>query len=423
MASTRALDSLYKVSPPPAAVKIRELVYSAFMAEDHALHFYFLGGPDFIVGPRAPAAERNILGVIAKVGKEAAQRLIDIRSKLRRVIAIAGGKAIHPVFGVPGGVTKCLTRDDAREIQAIAREAVDFAKMTLCVFETVVLGNSDYVGMIRSDAYTHKTYYMGLVDQQNRAAFYDGILRVVGPDGHEWARFKPEQYRDYIEERTEPWTYMKVTYLKPLGWTGYAEGPASGVYCVGPLARMNASEGMSTPLAHEAYLKFHGVLGGRPVHYTLATHWARLVELLYAAERLQQLANDPDITSLDIRALPTEVPDEGIGVVEAPRGTLFHHYRTDADGIITAAELIVATQNNAARIGMSIDKAARKLIQGGSFDDGILNSVEMAFRAYDPCFGCATHSLPGSMPLTVRVSGPGGVRTLRRNRDGTIDCD
>jgi F420-non-reducing hydrogenase large subunit len=167
-------------------------------------------------------------------------------------------------------------------------------------------------------------------------------------------------------------------------------------------------------------MKFHGVLGGRPVHHTLATHWARLVELLYAAERLQQLANDPDIAGTEIRTLPTGTPEEGIGVVEAPRGTLFHHYRTDVNGLITKAELIVATQNNAARIGMSVDKAARELIQGGNVDDGILNSVEMAFRAYDPCFGCATHSLSGSMPLTVRVSGPAGVRILKRDRDGKI---
>ncbi len=188
---------------------------------------------------------------------------------------------------------------------------------------------------------------------------------------------------------------MKFSYLKSFGWKGFAEGSESGIYCVAPLARLNAAEGMATPLAEDAYQQYIAALGGKPVHHTLANHWARVIELIYAAERLEQLANDPAITSPEIRTLPTETPRQGVGVVEAPRGTLIHHYQTDSKGLIQKANLIVATQNNAARMAMSVEKAAKGLISKGEVSEGVLNMVEMAFRAYDPCNGCATHSLPG----------------------------
>jgi F420-non-reducing hydrogenase large subunit len=425
MASTKALDALYQVTPPPAAQKIRELVYSTFFVEDHALHFYFLGGPDFVVGPQAPAAERNVLGVIAKVGVETGRKVIAMRRRLRELMALAAGKAAHPVFGLPGGVAKPLTKEDAARFREVAAEAVDFARFTLEIFEKLVLGNSGYVDLIVSDAYTHRTYYMGLVDEKNQVNFYDGSLRVVSPDGREWRKFRPDEYFDQISEHTEPWSFMKFCYLKDLGWQGFTEGEASGVYCVAPLARLNAADGMATPLAHEAYLKYHATLGGRPVHHTLANHWARVVEMLYAAERMKELAHDPELTDPVVRTLPTAVPREGVGVVEAPRGTLVHHYRTDERGMITSANLIVATQNNAARIAMGVDKAAKKLITGGEVPEGLLNMVEMAFRAYDPCLGCATHSLPGSMPLLVEVRDARGapVAVLRRDADGAIHRD
>jgi F420-non-reducing hydrogenase large subunit len=425
MASTKALDQLYRVSPPAAAHRIRELVYSTFMVEDHALHFYFLGGPDFVVGPKAPAAERNVLGVIGKVGAEVGLKVIAMRRKLRDLVALAAGKAIHPVFGVPGGVSKPLTREHAEQFRTVAGEALEFAKFTYGLFQKVVLGNSEYVDLIRSDMFTHRTYYMGMVDERNRVTFYDGMLRVVAPDGHEWARFHPNQYQTYIEEHAEPWTYMKFCHLKSVGWQGFTDGPESGIYCVAPLARLNAAEGMATPVAEEAHLEFFGTLGGKPVHHTLANHWARVIELLYAAERMNELANHPELTDPIVRVIPTEIPREGIGVVEAPRGTLFHHYRTDEQGLITKANLLVATQNNAARIALSVEKAARGLITASTVDDGVLNMVEMAFRAYDPCLGCATHALPGSMPLWLAVRDRQGnvVTTLRRDYDGSIHRD
>jgi coenzyme F420-reducing hydrogenase alpha subunit len=290
MAATKALDDLYKVEPPSAAKKIREMVYSAFFVEDHALHFFFLGGPNFVVGPTAPKAQRNILGVFGKVGLEIGREVIGVRKQ----------------------------------------------------------------------------------------------LRVVDPNGKEFLKFRAQGYLAHVAEHVEPWSYIKFCYLKDVGWKGFVDGPESGVYSVAPLARLNAAEGMATPKAQEAYIEFYKTLGGKPVHHTLANHWARLIELLYAAERMHELANDPEITSRNVRTIPTATPKEGIGVVEAPRGTLIHHYQTDEKGLITKANLIVATQNNAARIAMSVEKAARSVIKNGKIDDGVLNLIEIAFRAYDP---------------------------------------
>ncbi len=403
MASTKTLDDLFQVEPPPAARKIREMVYNIFMLEDHALHFYFLGGPDFIVGPSAPRAERNILGVIGKVGVEVAGRIIAMRKELRELIAYLGGKAVHPVLGLPGGVSKGIPEDDRGLFVDAARRGVDFALFTLKTFRDVVLANSEYRDLILSDAYTHRTYYMGLVDEENRENFYDGELRVVGPDGREFAKIDVHEYLDRVAEHVEPWTYVKFMFLKDIGWRGFLDGEDSGVYSVAPLARLNVSDALATPRAQEAYQEMFETLGGRPVHHTLANHWARVVEMVYAAERFLELAQDPEITSPEVRRLPTATPREGIGVVEAPRGVLIHHYRTDERGVLTKANLIVATQNNAARIAMSVDKAARALIHNGQVDDSLLNMVEMAFRAYDPCHACATHALPGQMPLLVRI--------------------
>ena len=422
MAATKALDALYHVDPPPAAKKIRELIYNAFIAEDHALHFYFLGGPDFVVGPNAPAAERNILGVIARVGVETGKRVIAMRPRLRDMIALAGGKATHPVFGLPGGVAKSFNLEIQKHFQEVAAQTVEFAEFTLRLFEDLVLKNPEYVNLILSDVYTHRTYYMGLVDADNQLNFYDGRIRVVTPEGKEWKKFQASQYLENIAEHVEPWSYEKFCYLKPLGWHGFADGAESGIYSVAPLARLNVCNGLTTPLAEAAYEKFFTTLGGKPVHHTLANHWARVIELLYAAERMQELAADPLLLDPNVRVLPSEKPHEGIGVIEAPRGTLLHHYQTDEKGIIQRANLVVATQHNAARIAMSVEKAAKGLIHGADVPEAVLNQVEMAFRAYDPCHGCATHSLPGSMPLSLCVRDQSGKVTamLRRDFDGSV---
>ena len=417
MAATKTLDDLFHVEPTPTARKIRELLYSIFMVEDHTLHFVYLGGPDFVVGPDAPVAERNILGVIGKVGLEAAGRVIDTRKRLRAIITNIGGKIIHPVFGLPGGVSKGITEEEREEIVKVAKDTVEFAQFLLKLFDDVVLKNKTYVDLIVGDIYKHNTYYMGMVDENNHVNFYDGELRVVSPGGKEIAKFKAQDYLEHIAEHVEPWSYIKFPYLKAVGWKGFVDGEESGVYRVAPLARLNASDGMATPLAQSEYERMFDTLGGKPVHNTLAFHWARLVEALYAAERMLELAADPELTGTNIRNIPTATPDEGIGVVEAPRGTLFHHYQTDKDGILTGVNLIVATVNNSAAMCMSIKKAASGLIKGGNVSEGLLNMVEMAFRAYDPCLACATHSFPGEMPLEVNLydSNKNLIRTIKRD--------
>jgi F420-non-reducing hydrogenase large subunit len=413
MASTKAVDDLYKVEPTHTARLIRELVYNTFMFEDHALHFYFLGGPDFVVGPDAPKAERNILGVIAKVGVETGGKVIDMRKRARNIITTLGGRVIHPVLGLPGGVSRGLTKENREEFAKTAKDAVEFAQFTLGLFGDVVLKNKGYVETITGDVYKHRTYYMGLVDKRNKVNFYDGDIRVVDPNGKEFAKFPARDYLKHISEHVEPWSYTKFPFLKAVGWKGFVDGEKSGIYRVAPLARMNASEGFTTPKAQAEHDRLYDVLGGKPAHNTLAYHWARLVELLHASERMVELVKDPDIMGTDIRTLPTQKPSEGVGVVEAPRGTLIHHFKSDERGIITQANLLVATVNNAPAICMSVERAAKSLIKDGKVSDGLLNKIEMAFRAYDPCFACATHALPGRMPLEVEIKGPDGTLIKR----------
>ena len=416
MASAKALDDLFKVDPPPAAKKIRELMYNAFQAEDHILHFFFLGGPDFVVGPQAPAGERNILGVIAKAGLETGGKVIQMRKGMRNILRIIGGKPVMPSCALPGGVSKGISKDEQKTILEAGEYGVEFCKVALGIFDDIVLKNKDYVDLVTGDVYSHKTYYMGMVDKNNKVNFYDGMIRVVDPSGKEFDKFNGQDYLDHIAEHVEPWTYVRFSYLKKIGWKGFVDGKESGVFRVAPLARLNVSDGMATPLAQEAYEKMFSVLGGKPVHNTLAFHWARLVEALYASERVVELARDPEILSPDIVNLPTKTPKKGVGVVEAPRGTLIHHYETDDRGILTKVNLIVATQNNSAAINMSVEKAAKSLIKDGEVPDGILNMIEMGFRAYDPCHACATHSLPGGMPLEVSVYGPQGELMKRLKR-------
>jgi F420-non-reducing hydrogenase large subunit len=386
------------------------------MLEDHALHVYILGGPDFIVGPEAPPELRNVLGVLQQVGMEVGRKVISMRRRLREFIAQVGGKVTHPVLGLPGGVAKGIAAGDLPAFRQLAKDGLDFALFTLQVFKDVVLKNEEYVRFITSEGYTHRTYYMGLVDEQGRTNFYDGQVRVVDPAGKEAVRFPGRRYLDHIAEHVEPWSYVKFCYLKSVGWKGFVEGPGSGIYAVAPLARLNVSSGMATPRAQEACEEYFATLGGGPVHHTLANHWARVVEMVHAAERFQQLLDDDEITSQDLRVIPTATPAVGIGVVEAPRGTLIHHYETDDRGILTRVNLIVATQNNAARMAMSVDKSARSLIHGGQVSEGLLNKIEMAFRAYDPCHACATHSLPGQMPLVAWIHDASGkiVHELRK---------
>jgi F420-non-reducing hydrogenase large subunit len=327
-----------------------------------------------------------------------------------------GGRGVHPVAGLPGGWSKAMTAEERDEIEGYAKQNVEFALFSLKIFDDIVLANQAYVDLIVSDGFAHETYYMGTVDDNNHINFYDGLIRVTGPDGKEFVKYPASDYAQHIAERVEPWTYLKFPYLKGVGWKGFVDGPESGVYCATPLSRLNAADGMATPKAQEAYERFYETLGSKkvngrytPVHFRLATHWARLVEMLYAAERMLELVQDPEITDPNVRSVVKNTPKEGIGSVEAPRGTLTHHYQTDEKGILTKVNLVVGTTNNYAPIAMSVKKAAVSLIQKGTVvTDGLLNRIEMAFRNYDPCMSCATHSLPGQMPLEVIIRDANG---------------
>jgi F420-non-reducing hydrogenase large subunit len=404
MASGKAVDAVFSVEPPPTAKKLRELFYMAHFVHSHIAHFYALAAPDFVMGPDAPKSARNILGVIGKVGIEIGTEVIKQRRIAQEIQALLGGHQTHVVMNIPGGVRKGLSEPERDDIVEKAKGFIEFAKFTLKIFGDVVLGNKNYVDIILNGPYALKLHSMGLVDENNKVNFYNGKVRVVDTQGNELYKYAPADYRDYIAERVEPWSYLKFPYLKKIGWKGFIDGQESGVYHATPLSRLNAAEGMATPLAQKEYEKMYETLGGKPVHATLAMHWARLIELLYAAEHCLELAKDPEITGKDLRSPLGPIPGEGVGTVEAQRGTLTHHYWTDDKGIVTKVNIIVGTTNNHAAINMSIKKAAQGLIKKGTeVTDGILNMIEMAFRAYDPCFSCATHSLPGEMPMTLEI--------------------
>lgn len=415
MASTKALDAVFNAEPPEAAKKLREVFYCAHMLHSHIAHFYALAAADFVLGPGAPAAQRNILGVVDAVGLEIGGEVIKHRSYAQKIQEIIGGKATHPVCGLPGGMSRPITEEERAQIEEMAKSLVGFAKFSIDkILTDVVLKNEDYLEIITNpDLYYMESYYMGLVDKNNKLNFYEGDIRVIDQKGNEFAKFPPKDYLKHIEEHVEPWTYLKFPYLKNIGWKGLVAGPDSGVYRVAPLARINVCDGFATPLAQNYYeqmietVKSLGVTP--PVHFSLANHWARLIEMVYATERLLELSQEDDITSKDLRGELGE-PGEGIGVVEAPRGTLFHHYWADENAMTKKLNLIVATGNNNAAMCMDIKSAAKGLIKDWNVSQGLLNMVEMAFRAYDPCLSCATHTLPGQMPLEVKI---------RRN-DGTL---
>ena len=405
------------MAPPAAARALQALYYGLFVFEDHLLHYWYMGGPDFIVGPDAPAPMRNVLGVIAQVGAALGRRILSVRKEARDLMAAISGRTVHPVFALPGGCSHALDPAALARLREAAPRLVAFARDTLEAFRETVLQNRGWMETIQSETYRVRAHSMGLVDAVGKLTFLDGTVRVVDPAGAEVCRFEPAAYLDHLAERTEPWTYAKFTFLRARGWTGFTEGEASGLYRVGPLARLNVVSAMATPLAEAERRRLFETLGW-PAHQTLAFHWARLVEALQAAEAVAARAGDPLLASREVRTVPVKPdgPREGVGVVEAPRGTLIHHYAADADGLLTRVNLVVASQHNAAPVQISVRKAARGLIRGGKVDDGLLNRLEMAFRAYDPCNACASHAAPGELPLVVTVRDHRGqlVEVVRR---------
>lgn len=422
MASTKAIDGCYNSKPTEAAFHIRDTFYHAHFVHSHIAHFYALAAPDFVCGPAAPAAERNVLGVVARVGLDLGGAVLKARSQAQKIQAMIGGKATHPVMGVPGGVSKAVSREEQKVMQEYADNLVEFAKTTMTVFKDVVLKNEEYVKIITNpDIFYNETYHMGMVNDKNQLEFHDGPIRVVDGDRKEVDKYDANDYLDHIGEAVEPWSYEKFPYLKNPGYKGLTPGMDSGMYRATPLSRLNTSDSISTPLAqaeleeYRALFKSLGVEGS--VQFTLATHYARVIELLFAAEKLHQDVYSDTLCDANIKQTDLVPGGRGVGCVEAPRGTLTHDYTCDEDGIVTACNLVVGTTNNNGPINMDVRRAASGLIHNFEVSPGLLNMVEMAFRAYDPCNSCATHSLPGQMPLeaTIRYADGEIFETLRQN--------
>ncbi|UCG68522.1 MAG: Ni/Fe hydrogenase subunit alpha [Thermoplasmata archaeon] len=398
LASAKANDAVFGVEPPSTGKKLRDLCNSIAYTEEHILHFYFLAGADFVMGPSAAYAVRNVIG-IAGQHPEIGKKVVRNRHLGARMLEIISGKAIHPVTAVPGGYSKPLTEDERQKVLPMAEEVLEFAKFTIKFAKENIFPK--YLDTVKSLGVIN-TGFLGTVAEDGSLNCYDGKLRLMKPDGS-FEDFTYDQYTDHISEHIEPWSYLKFPYAKKWG-EGFdmnLEAP-KGIYRTNTLARINVADKMATPLAQEEFTEFRNQFG-RPAQLTLLYHWARLIELLYHAEHLVDLLNDPEITSTETRAAVTPRAARGVGVVEAPRGTLIHDYETDEKGMVKNVNLIVGTTHNNAPINMSVKQAATTLIKGGTYDEGILNQVEMSIRAYDPCLSCATHNLDGTIPVKVDI--------------------
>ena len=389
LASVKACDDALGVEIPAAAKKLRELMHMGQFIHSHALHFFFLAAPDFVLGPAFDPARRNILGII-EADPDLAKKAIRLRKFGQNVIDRVGGRAIHPVAAIPGGMSKPLSHADRFVTRTELAEGLDLATLALQIGKGVFAKYAELVPRFAAI----KTKYMGMV-KAGKLELYDGTLRIIAEDGAPLEEFDPRHYRDVLGEHVEDWSYMKFPFYKK---QGYPEG----LYRVAPLGRLNVAESIGTPLANAELATFKALGGGQPVHETLYYHYARLIELLYAVERAQELLADDEIVSDAVRVKVERRKGEGVGVVEAPRGTLIHHYWADESGKVERANIIVATAHNNAAINQSVTAVARAFVKGGKIEEGALNMVEMAVRCYDPCLSCATHAL-GRMPLKITL--------------------
>ena len=414
-ASLKASDEVFSVEPPPVAKKLRELLFLAHHVEDHTEILYALGLPDFICGPTAPPEERNIIGVAKRVGKDVVKDILNKRFSAVQIVEMLGGKPSHPVSAIPGGWSRNISEEGRLKILELADDCIELGKTTVNLFKEIVLKNPEYSGFLKNENFNVVTNYLGTVDNNEKVAYYHGTQKIVSPDGKEIARFKGKEYLDYIAEKTIPWSYSKAPYFKKAGWKGFIDGMGTSLCSVGPLARFNVSEGYSTPLAQKEYEEMVEFFGGKPVHNIFAYHWARAIEILNQAEMIKKIAEDSSITDPETCATPGKVSGEGVGIVEAPRGTLIHHYKTDSKAIVTDVNLIVPTTFNKGSIHVAVEKASRYFIKDGKVDEGILNMVEMAHRPYDLCLACATHAYPGYMPIQIDVLSNDGklIKNLR----------
>ena len=404
LASAKAVDVIAGTTPTPTAHKLRDLMHMGQLIQSHGMHFFELAGPDFVLGWDADPKIRHVGGIIA-ANPDLAVKAVRLRAFGQRIIKILGERRVHPVFAIPGGVTKPLQPAEREEI---LQEIDDHIATTQFGIEFFKGWATENAAMANSYA-VFPTAYMGLVQEDGALELYDGKLRMVDSDGSLLEEFDPTHYLDHIAEHVNNYTYLKAPYYKK---RGYPEG----VYRVGPLGRLNAASHISTPIAQGEMKIWKSINGGQPVEGTLYFHYARLIETIYALERVRELLDDPDILGTDVANPRGEITGEGVGVLEAPRGTLFHHYWTDDLGVITKVNMIVATAGNAWAMNHSVHMVAKQYVDGNNLEEGMLNRVEGAIRAHDPCLSCSTHAM-GQMPIHIELISPDGevVDTLHRD--------
>ena len=403
LGAAKAADEVYGSRPPRPATLLRDLMHMGQIIQSHGMHFFELAGPDLLLGFDADPAVRNVVGLI-QTNPELAVKAVQLRKYGQEIIRILGGRRIHPNFAIPGGVNKALEAEGRDTILAGLEENIKTIQLGIQIFKGWAENNREDVEKFA----VFKTGYLGLVTPTNSLELYDGMVRLMDENGTQLEKFAGSDYLDYIAEHVEDWSYLKFPYYKKLGW------PA-GVYRVGPLGRLNTAERIDTPLAQAEFLHYKAINQGLPVENTLHFHYARLIETLFAIERVQVLLDDPDILSKDILNTRKNFVGEGVGVIEAPRGTLIHHYWANANGQLERVNLIVATGHNNWAMSKAVDSVAKTYIDG-VVHEGLLNRVEAAIRAHDPCLSCSTHAV-GQMPMCIEIYDARGQKIDQLSRE------
>ncbi|MDX9991713.1 MAG: Ni/Fe hydrogenase subunit alpha [Anaerolineales bacterium] len=404
LASAKASDALTGQTPPRPANLLRELMHMGQIIQSHGMHFFELAGPDLLLGFDSDPATRNVVGLVG-ANPGLTVKAVMLRKFGQVIIKTLGGRRIHPVFAVPGGVNKALQPAERDAILAGVDEAIATIQAGLQIMKDWAAANMEDINKFA----VFPTGYFGLTTPENGLELYEGKIRLIDRNGAELERFDGANYLDYIQEHVEPWSYLKFPFYKKMGYP-------DGVYRVGPLGRLNLADKIDTPLANDELKIFKSLNDGKPVENTLYYHYARLIETLFAAERVRVLCDDPDILSTDIQNTRKNYQGHGVGIIEAPRGTLIHDYHADENGQLTRVNMIVSTGHNNWAMSNAVDSVAKTYVKGPDVQEGMLNRVEAAIRAYDPCLSCSTHAV-GQMPIQLDIIGPDGelIKTLQRD--------
>jgi NAD-reducing hydrogenase large subunit len=404
LAAAKAGDALTGQTPPRPANLLRELMHMGQIIQSHGMHFFELAGPDLLLGFDAAPEIRNVVGLIG-ANPELTVKAVMLRKFGQEIIKTLGGRKIHPNFAVPGGVNKALQPAERDTILKGVDDAIASLQIGLTIMKDWAAANMEDINKFA----VFPTGYFGLVTPENGLELYGGDIRLIDRTGKQLEKFDGADYLNVISEHVEPWSYLKFPYYTKMGYP-------NGVYRVGPLGRLNISEKIDTPLANDELKIFKSLNGGKPVENTLYYHYARLIEALFAAERVRVLCDDKDILSTDILNTRKNYTGHGVGIIEAPRGTLIHDYTADENGKLLKVNLIVSTGHNNWAMTNAVDSVAKTYVHGPDVKEGMLNRVEAAIRAYDPCLSCSTHAI-GQMPIQVDIIGPDGelVKTLKRD--------